>query len=64
MAIKIVSIDPIQMLNEADSVVDVEMFATLQILHNGKNVASPRVPLSDLPEGIQSGDFVVISKAE
>ena len=63
MPIKLSSIDPIPMI-QGDGQLQDEMFATLQIFHNGNQVAAPRVPLADLPEGAQIDDFLKLVKAE
>ena len=63
MAIKVISIEPIHMM-QGDLLVTDERFATLLIFHAGNNIASPRVPLSELPEGIQVGDFIKLVKAD
>jgi hypothetical protein len=63
MAIKVVSIDSVPIMQPDETFRD-EEFATLQILHGENVVAGPRVPLADLPEGAQPGDFLKFVKAE
>lgn len=63
MAIQVTSIDSISIMQPDGTFAD-EAFATLQITHGSNSVAGPRVPLLELPEGVQPGDFLKLIKVD
>lgn len=63
MPIKVKAIESIPFVEDAGKQVD-KVYAGLQIFDAAGNcVAAPRVPIEDMPSGIQVGDFVAIVKA-